>query len=133
MGGFDIPIKKGETLTYDLEFPDAGIFRYHPHVREDFQQELGLYGNYMVIPKDKDYRNDVDNEQVLMLDDIQLDDDGIAPFYTGVVNQAIMGRFGNHYLINGSEDYTLNLTQGETTRLYITNSANVRAFNISIP
>jgi suppressor of ftsI len=40
MGGFDVPMKKGESLEYQLSFPDAGLFRYHPHVREDFQQEM---------------------------------------------------------------------------------------------
>ena len=33
-----------------LRFPDAGIYWYHPHVREDMQQELGLYGNILVRP-----------------------------------------------------------------------------------
>ena len=28
--------------------PTAGIYWYHPHVREDIQQELGLYGNLLV-------------------------------------------------------------------------------------
>jgi FtsP/CotA-like multicopper oxidase with cupredoxin domain len=73
MGGFDVPIKKGESLEYKLSFPDAGLFRYHPHVREDFQQEMGLYGNYLVVPKDTGYRNPVDQEELLILDDIQMD------------------------------------------------------------
>ena len=133
MGWFDIPIKKGESITYELEFPDPGIYRYHPHVREDLQQELGMYRNYLVEPNDPTYRNTVDNEEVLILDDIQMDDEGIAPFYTDYINQAIMGRFGTHYLVNWSENYTLQLTQWEVTRLYITNSANVRSFNVSIP
>ena len=37
-------------FTYRLRFPDAGIYWYHPHVREDIQQELGLYGNLLVRP-----------------------------------------------------------------------------------
>jgi FtsP/CotA-like multicopper oxidase with cupredoxin domain len=41
-----------------------------------------------------------------------------------------MGRFGNHYLINGQENYHLKIKAGQVTRLYITNSANVRPFNI---
>lgn len=133
MWWFDVPIKKWETLTYNLDFPDAWIYRYHPHVREDFQQELWMYGNYIVVPNDETYWNDVDDEQVLILDDIQMDDEWIAPFYKDTVNQAIMWRFGNHYLVNGSEEYEVKLTQWHVTRLYITNSANVRAFNVSIP
>ena len=133
MWWFDTPINKWESLEYALEFPDAWIYRYHPHVREEFQQELGMYGNYLVEPANPDYRNPVDDEQVLILDDIQMDEDGVAPFYKDNINQAIMWRFGTHYLVNWSEDYTLNLVQGEVTRLYVTNTANVRPFNISIP
>ncbi len=133
MWWFDVPIKKGETLSYKLQFPDAGIYRYHPHVREDLQQELGMYGNYLVQPADPSYRNTVDDEQILILDDIQMDQDGVAPFYKEHVNQAIMWRFWTNYLINGSEDYTLDLTKGAVTRMYITNTANVRPFNISFP
>lgn len=133
MGWFDIPMKKWDSIEYKLDFPDAGVFRYHPHVREDLQQELWLYGNYVVVPKDTTYRNAVDDEQLLILDDIQLDDKGVAPFWKEQTNQAIMGRFGTHYLLNWSEEYTLQLTQGKVTRLYVTNAANVRPFNITIP
>gem|GEM_PF-1577224 len=59
-------------------------------MREELQQELGMYGNYLVEPADPDYRNPVDDEQVLILDDIQMDEDGVAPFYKYHVNQAIM-------------------------------------------
>lgn len=133
MGGFDIPMKQGDSLEYKLTFPDAGLFRYHPHVREDFQQEMGLYGNYLVVPKDVSYRNPVDQEELLILDDIQMDTGWVAPFYKEVTNQAIMGRFWTNFLINGQENYRLKLKAGQVTRLYITNSANVRAFNIRIP
>jgi len=49
-----------------------------------------MYGNYVVEPSDPTYWNAVDDEQVLILDDIQMDDDGVAPFYKDHVNQAIM-------------------------------------------
>jgi FtsP/CotA-like multicopper oxidase with cupredoxin domain len=102
-------------------------------VREDLQQELGLYGNYLVVPADDSDWNEVDQEELLILDDIQLDDDGIAPFYKEFTNQAMMGRFGTHFLVNGQEDFNLTLQQNRVTRLYITNTANVRPFNIHIP
>ena len=44
------PVAPGASFTYHLRFPDAGIYWYHPHVREDIQQELGLYGNIVVLP-----------------------------------------------------------------------------------
>jgi hypothetical protein len=63
-----------------MKFPDIGVFRYHPHVREDIQQELGLYGNYLVIDPAEEYRNQVTNEQLLVLDDLFLNTTGIVPF-----------------------------------------------------
>ena len=30
------------------QFPDPGVYWYHPHIREDYGQELGLYGNVLV-------------------------------------------------------------------------------------
>jgi FtsP/CotA-like multicopper oxidase with cupredoxin domain len=34
----------GGEFTYRIQFPDAGLYWYHPHIREDYPQELGLYG-----------------------------------------------------------------------------------------
>ncbi len=41
-------VKPGESFLYHLSFPDAGVFWYHPHVREDYTQQMGLYGNFIV-------------------------------------------------------------------------------------
>src|SRR3989344_5815069 len=46
-------MEPGETFSYKLKFPDAGMYWYHPHVREDYEQELGLYGNYLVVPSNQ--------------------------------------------------------------------------------
>ena len=59
-------VKPGESFTYTLTFPDAGIFWYHPHVREDYAQELGLYGNFLVMPDAPDYWSEVDREDLVM-------------------------------------------------------------------
>ena len=34
------------------QFPDAGFYWYHPHIREDYGLELGLYGTIVVEPSD---------------------------------------------------------------------------------
>ena len=44
------PIPVGGSFTYTLQFPDAGFYWYHPHVREDYGQEMGLYGTIVVDP-----------------------------------------------------------------------------------
>ncbi len=126
-----IPV--GGTFTYKVKFPDEGIFWYHPHLREDYAQELGLYGNYLVTPKQKDYWAEVDREVPLFLDDILIQNGIIASFSKAGADHTLMGRFGNVMLINGEDKYKLQVKQGERVRFYITNSANTRVFNFSIP
>ena len=46
------PIPIGGTFTYQVQFPDAGFYWYHPHMREDFGLEMGLYGTIVVEPAD---------------------------------------------------------------------------------
>ena len=41
-------IARDDVFTYTVRFRDAGIYWYHPHHREDIQQDLGLYGNMLV-------------------------------------------------------------------------------------
>ena len=36
------PIPIGGRFTYRIEFPDPGVYWYHPHIREDYGQEMGL-------------------------------------------------------------------------------------------
>ena len=46
------PIPHGGNFTYRLQFPDPGFYWYHPHIREDFAQEMGLYAGIIVEPAD---------------------------------------------------------------------------------
>jgi len=126
------PVKDGESFIYKLNFPDPGLYWYHPHIREDKQQELGLYGGILVEPKQEDYYNKVNREKVIFLDDIKMSN---APplFYNDLVDHALMGRFGNIMLTNGKTDYELKVKNGETARLFFANAANARTFNVTIP
>ena len=126
------PIKSGESFLYKLDFPDEGMYWYHPHLREDLQQELGLYGNIFVEPKDEDYFNKVDSEVSLFLDDIQIYNGDVSGFNANYADQALMGRFGNVMLVNGETNYKINAKEGDIIRFYITNSANTRIFNFFI-
>jgi FtsP/CotA-like multicopper oxidase with cupredoxin domain len=45
-----VPIPIGGTYTCKVRFPDAGFYWYHPHIREDFGLEMGLYGTIVVEP-----------------------------------------------------------------------------------
>src|SRR6188472_2506618 len=74
------PIPVGGAFTYEIEFPDAGVYWYHPHIREDYGQELGLYGNIVVEPAEADYWPAAHREVVLTLDDILVEDGKVAAF-----------------------------------------------------
>lgn len=126
-------VEVGEKFTYKLKFPDEGVYFYHPHIREDYAQELGLYGNFIVVPEAKDYWAEVDREETIFLDDILMEDGKIATFSKSTVDRVLMGRFGNTMLVNGDDKYKLPIKQGERVRFYVTNAANTRVFNFSIP
>jgi len=127
------PIPVGGSFTYRLKFPDAGLYWYHPHIREDYGQELGLYGNIVVDPAEPDYWPPVHREVVLTLDDLLLEDGKIAPFSREETNYAAMGRFGNVLLIGGEPEQSLTAKTGEVVRLYLTDTANTRVFNVRLP
>ena len=95
------PIPIGGTFTYKVQFPDAGFYWYHPHIREDFGQEMGLYGTIIVEPSDPSYWPPVDRQLSITLDDLLVEDGHIAPFRRSGPNYTAMGRFGNVMLING--------------------------------
>jgi FtsP/CotA-like multicopper oxidase with cupredoxin domain len=128
------PIPVGGEFTYRIQLPDAGLYWYHPHIREDYTQELGLYGNLLVIPSDPDYWSPVDRELVLTVDDLLVEEDGrIAPFSPTETSYAAMGRFGNVFLVGGQPDPVLEARAGEVVRLWLTSTANTRVFNVAVP
>ena len=125
------PVAPGATFRYQIYFQDAGIYWYHPHHREDIQQELGLAGNILVSPEAHNYYNPVDLEEVLMLDDFLLSEDQPVPFGLEASNYAFMGRFGNLLLVNGEPTYDLKVDKNQLVRFFFTNAANTRTFNLS--
>ena len=127
------PIPVGGTFSYRIEFPDPGVYWYHPHIREDYGQELGLYGNILVVPAEEDYWPPAHRELALTLDDVLIEDGAIAPFSRSETTYAAMGRFGNVLLVGGETDLALGARRGEVVRLYLTNTANTRVFNVALP
>jgi FtsP/CotA-like multicopper oxidase with cupredoxin domain len=65
-------VKPGDQFSYKLSFPDEGMYWYHPHFREDYAQEMGLYGNYFVVSDNTNYWSKVNYEVPLILDDIKI-------------------------------------------------------------
>jgi FtsP/CotA-like multicopper oxidase with cupredoxin domain len=127
------PIPVGGEFTYRIQFPDAGLYWYHPHIREDYTQELGLYGNILVVPSDPDYWPPADREFILTVDDLLVEEGRIAPFSPTETSYAAMGRFGNVFLTSGDPDLHLEARAGDVVRLWLTNTANTRVFNLAVP
>jgi FtsP/CotA-like multicopper oxidase with cupredoxin domain len=126
------PIQSGETFTYKLRFPDAGLYWYHPHIREDFAQEMGLYAPMVVGPSGPSYWPPVDRQLTITLDDVLIEDGRMAPFQRSGPNFVAMGRFGNVMLVNGETDFSGEAAVGEVVRLYLVNTANTRIFNFAL-
>lgn len=126
------PIAPGGSFRYVVRFPDAGIYWYHSHHREDVQQDLGLYGNLLVRSTTPGFFGRAHREEVLMLDDFLVGDSAAVPFGKESPTHALMGRFGNVLLVNGEPRYELSVRRGEVVRFYFTNAANTRPFNLSI-
>jgi FtsP/CotA-like multicopper oxidase with cupredoxin domain len=126
------PIPVGGGFAARVAFPDPGVYWYHPHIREDYGQEMGLYGNVIVVPEDSGYWAPVHREVCLTLDDVLIEDGKVAPFSRSETTYAAMGRFGNVLLVSGEPQLALTARRGEVVRLYLTNTANTRVFNIAL-
>lgn len=126
-------VDPGETFDYTLKFPDPGLYWYHPHMREDYQQELGMYGLVWVEPSDAKMFAQVNRQEFLALDDLLHSGGDVSPYDREQVNHTLMGRFGNTMLVNGREDYVLDANKNEVIRFAVVNTANTRVFRLGIP
>jgi suppressor of ftsI len=125
------PVSPGGSFEYRIHFPDAGIYWYHPHHREDVLQDLGLYGNLLVRSRDPGFFTPANREEVLMLDDLLIGDAGPLGHGLEAPTHALMGRFGNVLLVNGEPRWEARAPRGEVVRLFLTNVSSTRVFNLS--
>ncbi len=125
-------VPPGGTFVYTVRFPDAGLYWYHPHVREDIEQNLGLYGNLLVDSPDANYYNPVNAERALILSDLLIDKKGLFPYGKDTPDFTIMGRFGNVMLVNGEPRYALTAHKGDVVRLMLTDVSSTRSYNLSL-
>jgi FtsP/CotA-like multicopper oxidase with cupredoxin domain len=126
------PIKSGETFAYKLNFSDPGFYWFHPHILDYYKQDLGMYGTIFVNPKNPDYFGKYDKKEIIILDDINLDKKGQTVSGKNL-NHALMGEFGNNYLINGKLNggYELYVAKNEKVLFAFLNAANSRTFQMS--
>jgi FtsP/CotA-like multicopper oxidase with cupredoxin domain len=127
------PIPVGGGFRYRVQFPDPGLYWYHPHIREDYTQDMGLYGSLVVEPEDPAYWPPADRKVVLTLDDILIEDGAIASYERSGPDHVAMGRFGNTFLVGGQTTFALDVTTGEVVRFFLTDTANTRVFDVAFP
>jgi FtsP/CotA-like multicopper oxidase with cupredoxin domain len=125
------PVPPGGTFDYTIHFPDAGIYWYHPHHREDVLQDLGLYGNLLVRSRDPGFFAPANREEVLILDDFLAGDNGPTEYGRDAPTHALMGRFGNVLLVNGEPQWRAAARRGDVVRVFLTNVSSTRVFNLS--
>src|SRR6476620_1826125 len=75
------PIPIGGEFTYRIQFPDPGVYWYHPHMREDYGLDMGLYGSLVVVPTEGGYWAPVNREVTVTLYDVLVEHGQIAPFH----------------------------------------------------
>jgi FtsP/CotA-like multicopper oxidase with cupredoxin domain len=61
------PVKKGETYTYEFTAQNIGTSFYHCHVDSAHHVDMGMYGAFIVEPKNEKY--EYDREYVMLLDE----------------------------------------------------------------
>src|SRR3954453_19639328 len=127
------PVLVGGSFRVRVAFPDSGVYWYHPHIREGYGQEMGLYGNVLVVPEDPEYWPPAHRELALTLDDVLIEDGQIAPFSRAETTYAAMGRFGNVLLVNGETELALTAQRDEVVRFFLPNTANTRVFKVKLP
>jgi FtsP/CotA-like multicopper oxidase with cupredoxin domain len=118
------PIPIGGSFTYRIRFPDEGLYWYHPHIREDYAIDMGLYGNIVVDPADPDYWPPCDRDVVLAVDDFLIEEGTTAVYERSAPDHLAMGRFGNVLLVNGAAAWAMDARRGEVVRFFLTNTAN---------
>jgi FtsP/CotA-like multicopper oxidase with cupredoxin domain len=124
-------VPPGGSFVYQVHTPDAGVYWYHPHVREDIEQALGLAGGILVESRDSAYYGPANRQQVLLLSDILINGDTLIPFGRERPDFVLMGRVGNVLLVNGEPDYRLSVHQGTVVRFFLINASSSRTYNLS--
>ena len=121
-------VPPGGSFDYDFEAPDAGTYWYHSHERSAEQVARGLYGALIV---EEATSPDIDREEVLILDDWRLQEDGqLIPDFMSSRDRSHAGRTGNFLTTNGQSGLDLPARQHERLRLRLINAANARIFSL---
>jgi manganese oxidase len=115
-----LEVKPGETHVYEFVADPPGTHMYHCHVNSPTHIDLGMVGVLIVEPKDTRSEPKVDQEQVVLLDDWYINDDGgqEAMAHPAMIHQA------NYFTVNGKAFPAvepIKLVAGETVRVRMIN------------
>lgn len=91
-------VEEGETYTYEFVAETAGTYFYHCHVEPDRHPEMGLYGAFIVEPKEQKVK--YDGEFVLMLGER----DPLLSVAEGTEAGAYLGTAAEHEHLTGEYD-----------------------------
>jgi FtsP/CotA-like multicopper oxidase with cupredoxin domain len=132
-------VPPGESYVYHFKVLRAATYWYHSHVKTDEQVEKGLYGSLVVHDPEERQRFDLpQDEYTLILDDVLLDDEFQIKEHLPQdplerAGYLANGRLGNHLLVNGKRQPTIELAKGKPIRMRLINAANSRFFRLSFP
>jgi FtsP/CotA-like multicopper oxidase with cupredoxin domain len=125
------PIKPGGHFDYQFKLPDAGTFWFHSHDQAAKQVGYGLYGPIVVT--DPNEPEDLGEELVLVLSDVGLVGDQLAPPDSDGKAGSVSGREGEIILVNGLVKPTINLRRGVRQRWRFINASKSRYYLLHIP
>ncbi len=115
-----LEVKPGETHVYEFVAGPPGTHMYHCHVNSPQHIDMGMVGVLIVEPRDKRGEPRVDQEQVLLLDDWYVNQQGghEAMAHPAMIHQA------NYFTVNGKAFPAvapIRLTQGQRVRVRMLN------------
>jgi len=108
------PVPRGGSDTYEFTVQQSGTYFYHPHANPDRTQALGLYGAFIVDPKNFDDEIKADHEYVVELQEWLMREGLTYPA------MPMDGGMPNYFTINGKAypaTDTIHMKVGETVKV----------------
>ncbi len=132
------PIEPGDTWEYRFTVPDSGTFWYHPHIRSSAQVGAGLYGAFVVEPREGSEEHALEgalgDDLLMVLSDVSLEEDGsLSPADKHGFFGSYFGREGELVMVNGRPMPTVKMRLGVPQRWRLVNAARARYFRFNVP
>ena len=128
-------IDPGQSYTYDFTVTNrAGTYWYHPHPHERTGPQVyrGMAGLFLVEDEEETAAGLPAGAQeiALVLQDRLFDADNELIYLSGGMMDTMHGMLGDHILVNGQPDYSLNVDRG-AYRLRLLNGSNARIYKLA--